>query len=287
MSLSHTLQLHINQLREIHSILNAMKNLALMEVRKLKRVKSMQSHVVAHVEGVALDFLYHYPEFAKQPSSLLHLGVMLGAERGFCGDFNERLVQEMAGEAFSLIIAIGHRLGNHLDNTGIEVYAKMGGANVAEEVPEIINYLLETIRALLDSRSEQGGALSTLALTLVYHDSATNQIRKKRLLPAFLLENPEVIPVGGMPPILNLSPSDFYADLLEHYLLVVLHAIFYSSLAVENQQRLQHLEGALKHIDDDVIKLQRKSQIYRQEEITEEIEVILLNGSVESSCCGQ
>ena len=285
MSLSHTLQLHINQLREIHGILKAMKNLALMEVHKLKRVKSMQSHVVAHVESVALDFLYQYPEFATHPTSSLHLGVMLGAERGFCGDFNERLVQETVGQTFNTLIAIGHRLCNHLDNTDIEVYSKIGGANVAEEVPEIINYLLETIRSLLDTHSHQW-ALSTLALTLVYHDSVTNQIRKKQLLPSFSLENPELIPFGT-PPILNLSPSDFYADLLEHYLLVALHDIFYSSLAVENQKRLQHLEGALKHINDDVLKLQRKSQVYRQEEITEEIEVILLNGSVESSCCGQ
>ncbi len=279
MSLSHTLQLHIIQLREIHSILKAMKNLALMEVHKLKRVKTMQSHVVAHVEGVAMDFLYHYPEFTRNHSFSLHLGVLLGAERGFCGDFNERLLQETVSQEFNTLIAIGNRLYNHLDNLGVEVYAKMGGANVAEEVPEIINFLLETIRSLLDSRSDQW-TLSTLALTLIYHDSVTNQIMKKQLLPSFSIDNPEKITFGN-PPVLNLSPSDFYADLLEQYLLVALHDIFYSSLAVENQKRLQHLEGALNHIDEDVVRLQRKSQIYRQEEITEEIEVILLNGSVE------
>ena len=279
MSLSHTLQLHINQLREIHSILKAMKNLALMEVHKLKRVKSMQGHVVSQVESVAMDFLYYYPEFARNHHASLHLGVLLGAERGFCGDFNERLLQETVSREFNTIIAIGNRLCNYLNNLGVEVYAKMGGANVAEEVPEIINFLLETIKSLLDSRSDQW-ALSTLALTLVYHDSVTNQIKKKQLLPSFSIGNPAMIPLGT-PPVLNLSPSDFYADLLEHYLLVALHDVFYSSLAVENQKRLQHLEGALNHIDDDVLKLQRKSQVYRQEEITEEIEVILLNGSVE------
>ena len=45
----------------------------------------------------------------------------------------------------------------------------------------------------------------------------------------------------------------------------------------ENHRRLQHLEAAIKHLDDHVVSLRRKSQIYRQEEITEEIEVILLN----------
>jgi len=57
----------------------------------------------------------------------------------------------------------------------------------------------------------------------------------------------------------------------------VLHEILYLSLTAENHHRLQHLEGAVNHLDDGITRLQRKSQIYRQEEITGEIEVILLN----------
>jgi F-type H+-transporting ATPase subunit gamma len=48
----------------------------------------------------------------------------------------------------------------------------------------------------------------------------------------------------------------------------------------ENHNRLQHLEGAVNHLDDETVNLNRKLQIYRQEEITEEIEVILLNSDI-------
>ena len=71
-----------------------------------------------------------------------------------------------------------------------------------------------------------------------------------------------------------------FSDLTDHYLFAVLHEIFYISLMAENQRRLQHLEGAVKHLDDETVNLRRKSQIYRQEEITEEIEVILLNSEI-------
>jgi F-type H+-transporting ATPase subunit gamma len=94
------------------------------------------------------------------------------------------------------------------------------------------------------------------------------------------LNENRLIPLGGEP-LLNVAPNEFYTDLLEHYLISALHEIFYSSLAAENQSRLQHLEAALKYMDDETDKLQRKSQSYRQEEITEEIEVILLNSAVE------
>ena len=58
---------------------------------------------------------------------------------------------------------------------------------------------------------------------------------------------------------------------------VINYEIFYLSLLVENQQHILLLEGAVKQIYDATVNLQRKSQIYRQEEVTEEIEVILLN----------
>jgi F-type H+-transporting ATPase subunit gamma len=40
---------------------------------------------------------------------------------------------------------------------------------------------------------------------------------------------------------------------------------------------LQHLDNAVRHLDETTEKIHKKSQIFRQEEITEEIEVILLN----------
>ena len=48
----------------------------------------------------------------------------------------------------------------------------------------------------------------------------------------------------------------------------------------ENQQRVRHLEGAVERLDDQLGTLERRRHRLRQEEITEEIEVILLNADV-------
>ncbi len=45
----------------------------------------------------------------------------------------------------------------------------------------------------------------------------------------------------------------------------------------ENQRRIQHLEGAIQRLEEKNENLARKSRTLRQEEITEEIEVILLS----------
>ncbi|HBE93756.1 MAG TPA: hypothetical protein DDW55_15050, partial [Gammaproteobacteria bacterium] len=53
----------------------------------------------------------------------------------------------------------------------------------------------------------------------------------------------------------------------------------YTSLMAENHQRVAHLEGAVKHLDDESAELMRQSNILRQTEIIEEIEVILLSAA--------
>ena len=270
MSLSRELQLHITQLKEIRSILNSMKNLAFIEIHKLQRFKTMQGQAVANIERAALDFLDFYPGLEAADDNVAQLCILLGAERGFCGDFNESLINAIAEKAYTGVIAIGSRLCNRQEDIAAEVVATLEGANVAEEVPAIINRLIDTISAL------HAKATSTLQLTVVYHNDATNQISQRQLLPPFP-QQPEQTVHFGNPPALNLEPGEFFTDLVDHYLFAVLHEIFYISLMAENQRRQQHLEGAVNHLDDETVKLQRKSQIYRQEEITEEIEVILLN----------
>jgi F-type H+-transporting ATPase subunit gamma len=274
MSLSRELQLHITQLREIRSILNSMKNLAFMEIHKLLRFKTMQGQSVANMERVALDFLDFYP-CLETPDDITHLCILLGAERGFCGDFNESLINAIASNSYTGIIAIGSRLCNRLEGLTTEVIATLEGANVAEEVPTIISRLLDAISLLPNGKAVREAA-PTLQLTVVYHDIASNQINQRQVFPPFIPQQEKTVR-NGYPPLLNMSPGDFFAELVDYYLFAILHEIFYISLTAENNHRLQHLESAVNHLDDETAKLQKKSNIYRQEEITEEIEVILLN----------
>lgn len=74
-----------------------------------------------------------------------------------------------------------------------------------------------------------------------------------------------------------MQPAQFLLELVEQYLFSSLQDILYTSLAAENNQRLQHLDNGVRHLDGSIAKLHKKSQIFRQEEIIEEIEVILLN----------
>ncbi|WAK02105.1 F0F1 ATP synthase subunit gamma [Methylobacter sp. YRD-M1] len=269
MSQSRRLKQHITQMEDIRGILNSMKNLAFIETHKLLRFQAVQDKVVESIEKAAVDFLSFYPYTLDTETKAPRIIILIGSERGFCGDFNDSLIDEMAAAIYTDVIIIGSRLANKWPDSYPEPVATLDGANVAEEVPAIVNGLLDAITSLQETRG-------FFELTAAYHDSALSRPTLQSLLPPFqhAVQNS---PHFGFPPVLNLEPVDFFTDMVEHYLFAVLHKLCYASLMAENQRRLQHLDGAVLHLDNETVKLRRKFQIHRQEEITEEIEVILLN----------
>jgi F-type H+-transporting ATPase subunit gamma len=269
---------HLDQLGEIRQIMNAMKNLALRETRKLGRYLDTQHQVVGVIEDVAADLLSYHPDIiANSDHPATRAVLLIGTERGFCGDFNKSLVdalstaeaqQPFSTDADPVLLAVGHKLCTRLEGDP-RLAVSLAGPNVAEEVPDVLNRLIHQLEAL-QSR------YPTLSLTALYHDAGTDQIIHKPLLPPFQSNRPQR-PRYACPPQLNLTPPVLLTELIDHYVLAVLHEIFYVSLAAENHQRIEHMEGAVTRLDDQTLTLKRRANVLRQEEITEEIEVILLS----------
>jgi F-type H+-transporting ATPase subunit gamma len=253
--------------------MNSMKTLAYMETRKLSRFLDAQHTVVDSIEDVAADFLGFHPDILTETEVMTPVFIIVGTERGFCGDFNQSLVRhlETTLETFTpaspLRIAIGHKLHVLLEDDGHE-FISIEGASTAEEITTVLDQL---VKKLADLQQEHG----TVALYGLYHGGEDGIIMQK-LLPPFQrhLYKPSQF---AYPPILNLSPSEFLIELTDQYLFAVLHEMLYTSLMVENHLRLTHLEDAVKHLDDESEELARQSNALRQEEIIEEIEVILLS----------
>jgi F-type H+-transporting ATPase subunit gamma len=267
MSRSHELQQHIQQLGDIRNIINSMKNLAYMETHKLARFLDLQQQVVTNIKIVANDFLSFHPYLTTLEEEANQVYLLIGSERGFCGDFNKTLIAHVATEAHYKLIGVGRKLCQQLEQNP-HAAELLDGPNIAEEVPEVINHIVSKFYSLQQQHR-------MLGMTVLYHDSETDRIVNIPLLPPF--QQPDTrAGKYSYSPGLNLPPATFYAELVDQYLFAMLHEIFYSSLMAENHSRLQHMEGAVKHLDDQIDKLRRKSNLFRQEEITEEIEVILL-----------
>jgi F-type H+-transporting ATPase subunit gamma len=268
------LEHHRHGLREIREIMNSMKTLAYLELRKLARFRDAQYAVVKSIEDTAADFLSFHPEAMPQVAETTAVYLLIGTERGFCGDFNQSLVRHLASTLAMHpvgkphLIAVGRKLHTLLENDA-RVAARIAGAGIVEEVTVVLNQLVQALSDL-----QQHGVLSVYGL---YH-GGTGGIVVQKLVPSFqqYLHQP---PTFSHPPQLNLSPTAFLLELTGQYLFAALHEMLYTSLMAENHQRVTHLEGAVRHLDEKSEQLARQCNALRQEEIIEEIEVILLSAS--------
>ena len=270
---------HRRSLDEIRDIMSAMKNLAYMETRKMSGFIDTQHAVVNHIETVAVEFLSFNPDALSEASNTsIDVYLLIGTERGFCGDFNHALlhqfndIKKSPGQDTVQIITVGHKLTTLFqEEKNAPIF--IDGASVAEEVGKVLHQIVNQLTEI----QEQYGVLNLYVLFQAYHDNE-RQIINRQLLPSLqdFLHQPETDPY---PPELNLDSRTFLLELSYHYLFAALHEILYTSLMAESRQRLAHLETTIKHMDEQSEELHRQENVLRQEEIIEEIEVILLSAT--------
>jgi F-type H+-transporting ATPase subunit gamma len=243
------------------------------------------------------------------------LWVMVGSEQGFCGDFNARLAARVrdpkARPLAGRWLVVGQRLATKLGDDP-RILLQLPGATVADEVPAVLLRLTRELGRLLatadlagESPGESAGETTGLAtgeaaagaawkpaaggLGVLYQDEATNDLRLRQLLPLggppSLPGAPDPFPPGlhgrtrmyPFPPVIQLPPGELLDGLTRHYLYAVLNQVLYSSLTAENRQRQAHMDQALQRLEEKAEHLRRACNAQRQEEITEEIEIILLS----------
>ena len=266
---------HHHSLNEIIKILDAMKMLAYMETHKLGAFLDTQHQALDAISSAANDFLSFYPGTQLKESEVFPVYLLIGSERGFCGDFNQELVDyieqllTIPSNVKPTFITVGRKLYNLMQDD-VHVYSQIEGPNVVEEVPTVLE---QTVQVLTKIQQQQ----PLMGLYSVYHSGEQGIITKK-LLPPFQHQDQQPADFQT-PPELNLPPADFLLKVAEQFLFTALHEIVYTSLLEENNNRIMHLEGAVKHLETKADELTQQCNILRREEITEEIEVILLNAS--------
>ncbi|HEY8569381.1 F0F1 ATP synthase subunit gamma [Microbulbifer sp.] len=278
MSRRHELLHHQSQLAEARQIIGAMQSLAFIEVRRLRKVMEIQQKVVAGLYRAAQDLLGFHRELLPVAQAESPLYLVLGSERGFCGDFNDPLLQTLqqclaeTGGKNAGVVACGRKLSGHLE-THPQLKATFEGATVLDEVEDTLIRLANGLAGLL-----KGDA----PLIVIYHGGPDESVIARPLLPPFaeLQDQPAQF---AYPPQLNVTPPQLMQDLVDQYLFAAIHEILYVSLMAENHRRMQHLEGAVRHLDKRLNSLKTRENQLRQEEIIEEIEVILLNADSAAS----
>jgi F-type H+-transporting ATPase subunit gamma len=266
---------HLQSLGEIHEILGAMRNLALLETHKLTRALSDQEQVVKTIREAFAEVLAILPVTASELGDSDEILIVLGSERGFCGDFNRALLEQLQGvcdQSPVPIIVVGQRLAGRLPRSVAPV-ATLAGATTTEEIADVIVRVMQEVERWRESRGTRRPVRP-----VVLHQQRTEGVARTVLDPSSDVSGVSRLP--SEPPRTYLAPHPLLGQLTEHYLYALLHQVFHGSLMAENERRMLHMENALRRLDEQSEDLRRRRNALRQEEITEEIEVITLTTSL-------
>lgn len=271
MSNTKELKQRFESIHDMRSIVTAMKTLAFMETKKLNRYLADQGRAASSLRAAAADLLAFYPMLQAAGKWSRTLLIAVGADRGFCGNFNEEIVDavrkqiELHGADQPAIVAVGDRLSSKLQH--LRLTHTVAGATFAEEVPTVLASVAQLVSSQIEmSRPE------LVRVKLIAHEYGKEV---KVIEPLAELESSTAR--YGTRPQLTLDPAKFFSLLLDQYFRFVLYHLFYSSLMAENTKRIMHLDSALRRLDDDYDQFRRQYHRARQEEITEEIEVLIMN----------
>lgn len=275
MSARRQVDKHIHALREVRDIMNAMKNLALLESRKVSKSLAIQRETSRHLERVGANFLKTHPR-PPAPTGAASAIVVLGAERGFCGDYNKRLITTLESQLLKRsepvgIILVGHRLALSA-RLSIENVVQIDGATVSEEIAD-------TLSRLANALTNRFTELAPAQVMVIRHSGEASQPVIEPILAHFEPAESDN-DTTGVGPELTLEPDEFLAGLVEAYLMARLREMLGAALAAESLYRVQHLNGAIRHLDRRTEELSRRSRMMRQEETIEEIEVLLLGSDL-------
>lgn len=269
------LESRLRSLKSIKDIVNSMKALSGLSIRKAEAILPDLRTYSKNIEDSMAQILHYFPEAltALADTRGKSLIVVFCSEQGLCGLFNEKIITEVQKgltEQVEGIVVSGTRGFEEASSRGLPVMLALKSPVSVDAVDvKVMNLTAELFRLYQEGRFQQ------LYLLFAYHRKKGDYlIVRQRVLPPPLKKIMKRT-TAKRAPLIYMKPEEIMEELLKQFLTVSLYKAFVESLASENASRLLSMERASKAIEERFSELSELYNYLRQEEITNEtIEII-------------
>lgn len=252
-------------LDELRQIVTAMRNLAYAELQRLNRIQAAGAKAEQAAVRALADTVCDASVVSPRHTSTVWL--VIGAERGFCGGFNEQLAEALPDlmqrhpEARWMIA--GARLRQRLESV-IPGAVWLDGCTGMEDAPACVDAWLSRL-----TMPGPSGTTPAPLLWLLHH--AEHGIVQRRLLPM-----PDLPPPSAGPrPLRYLPAARLLPKLLAETIRVALLGALHRSLQQENHWRLAQMQRAQDYLNEGGTRLRHRYFRQRQSEITSELQTLM------------
>jgi F-type H+-transporting ATPase subunit gamma len=197
-----------------------------------------------------------------------HLVVVIGAEQGFAGSYNENIVDAVLGGGGANepteFIVIGQRAIVDFDVRGL---SPVWSANMISQSEHAASLASNIVDAVFDRIRQAGVVRVTLAGTRP--DARRAGIEMKQLLPFDFSRFAQAASMQRS--MFNVPPGQLLEDLVEEYVFTELCQAIILAFAAENDARMRAMTRARTNVDRIRQDLKLELNQSRQEQTTTEI----------------
>ena len=263
----------IGTVHQLEAVITAMRGSAAARSREARgRLPGIEAYasIIGGAIGEALALAPDpdpQPIKGKRPEG--HVVMVLCAEQGFAGSFNERVLDaaehHMKAKAAELLI-VGSRGAMVAAERGLAFTWSAPMVAHAEDVPLLASRITDALYARLEkNQARRVTVIHAVPAAL----SILIEIVERALLP-FDFARFKVAP-RALPPLTTLPPDQLLAELAEEYVYAELCEEVMLSFAAENEARMRAMIAARSNVARKLEELVASFRRLRQDEITGEI----------------
>lgn len=268
--------------RQLEAVITAMRSIAAARAHeaqgRLAGIRASAATVGAAI-GDALSIASPEPNLGIDASALCghHLVVVLSAEQGFVGAFNEQIVERamrLSGveraRSCEFLIA-GTRGAMLAEERGLPVLWSAPMVSHAEDVARFASRVTDALYERLEAAAMLAATEPTCVWLVHAVPGATSRldIVEHRLLP-FDYTRFDTAP-RTLPPLRTLPVGRLLAGLAQQYVFVELCEAAILSFAAENESRVRAMTAARSNVRAKLDELSGHDRRVRQDDITSDI----------------
>jgi F-type H+-transporting ATPase subunit gamma len=268
------LQRKLDSVSALSEIVEAMRNMAAIYVRRAQAALEASRHYAEVVEtALALTLRLAAGRPPALPDDAPDLAVVFAGDQGMCGTFNDRVADAAlrhrdAAAGPAEFVTIGRRGYDLLALGGAEPILSLRAPTSLEGVKsQVLDLAAQVFGAYAECGAQQ--------MHFIYNAyESMGQFRQivRRVLPP---RQEELAPPDrssyGYDPILTAPPAQALSWFVEEYFFIELYRALLESHACENGARLVSMTSASTNIGKRLVELRQQYQSVRQEVITAEL----------------
>jgi F-type H+-transporting ATPase subunit gamma len=253
--------------RELQDIVGAMASLAAVRLQQaqasLSATRSYAEVVRDALRRATSRLPPDRPAVAAGAEQRAAIVLLFGAEHGFTGAFNRRLVETLDAKERQIRLVIGTRAATLCRDRGIAVdWATPMATNIGGVI-----VVARRVAAELRRRLVAGADGPIEAVRVSYRGGGRSEILRETLFPI----EPDHRNAESIPALLNLPAPRLVELLIDEYLLGAVSDAAMESIAGENGARLATMQMARHNLDERRTELESEERLLRQDEITTEM----------------